>query len=133
MLQARRGACLPGVGPLIHVELSDAVRHAVACAGENEDIRQVVARARGALVDAEAVSLMALETRHAGLGALHWIVSQSGAPEDGFLVIAIASDAHGEHGRPLFTASAANLSDAFRELIAQCGEPVGDEASALSA
>lgn len=107
---------------MIHAALSEAVRRAVTDASDSADVREVVERARSALVEADGVSLFGMETDHPDLGTVHWIVGQP-SEEEGYLVLAIASRAEEGEELPLFTAAADDLADAFRQVISDCGMP----------
>lgn len=107
---------------MMHSALSEAVRRAVTDTTDSEDVREVVERARSALVEADGVSLFALETDHPDWGTVHWIVGQP-SEEAGYVVLAIASHADEDTGRPLFSAAAEDLSDALRQVISDCGMP----------
>jgi hypothetical protein len=108
---------------VIHAELSEAVRQAVAIAHEDEDVHEVVERARAAFVDAHGVSLFALETDHPSLGTVHWIVGQPAGDEAGYMVLAIGSRCEIGQPLPLFAAEGEDLSEALRQLIPDCGMP----------
>lgn len=104
-----------------HAELSEAVRHAVSQGPEGEDMSEVIDRARTALVEAEGVSLLGLQTDHPEFGTVHWLVGQPAGDEPGYLVLAIA--ARGDEGEehPMFAAADEDLTAAFRQVICDCG------------
>lgn len=111
-----------GVSQVTYSELSEAVRSAVEAAAD-DTLEETVERARETIVGQDAVSVMTLETDHADLGRVHWIVAHPGEADRTYMVVAIAD--RPAEGQPcsLFTAGSEDLSEAFRELFAACGTP----------
>lgn len=105
---------------MIDANPPDAVRDSITASDRDEDIHDVVERARSALLDAQATSLFGLETPHPRLGSVHWIVGQPQG-ESGYVVVAIGERAEGEADWPVFSATSDDLGDAFRQLMADCG------------
>lgn len=109
----------------MEADLSEAVRRAVCQSPADSDVLDAVARAREALLQAEGVSLFGLETDHPEHGTLHWIVGQPAADDEapGYVVLAIGSRGGEGDERPLFSAAAEDLAEAFRQVISDCGLP----------
>jgi hypothetical protein len=106
--------------------ISDSIRQAIAADGSS-DIHDIIESARQALVDAEAVSLFGLETPHPDFGSVHWIVGRTDPSDGEYLVLGIpehtAPESPDGEGRPLFSAGADDLGDAFRMLPPGFVEP----------